>query len=130
MLDREKKHILLIEHDHMFRSSFASALTQAGYLITEAHHGKDGWKKIQDMKPDMVILEILVPKMHGFEILRRIRNKPWGATLPVLVLTHLGDPADREIVKHFSVDIFFVKAHTSHAAVIDQVQHILSRNKV
>ncbi|RKY29684.1 MAG: two-component system response regulator [Candidatus Omnitrophota bacterium] len=93
--------ILIVEDERDIRSLVAKALSAKGYEVFEASNGYEGWYMLQKEKPDLVILDIMMPVMDGMEVLKKIRNHPEFKEMPVIMLT--GKSEDKDILEGYSV---------------------------
>lgn len=81
--------ILLIEDDSLFVKMYQKKLTHEGFQLEAALDGEDGVKKAMSVNPDLIILDLMLPKMAGSEVLKKIKEDPKTASIPVIVLTNL-----------------------------------------
>lgn len=88
----EKKHILMVDDDPMILRFMSANLRARGYEVTTAEDGESALKLVRDCSPDLVILDILMPGIDGFEVCRRLRE--WSS-VPILVLTAIGETTAR-----------------------------------
>ncbi len=93
--------ILVVEDESDIRNFVAKALTAKGYKVFEASNGYEGWHLLQKVKPDIVILDIMMPVMDGMEVLKKIREHPEFKEMPVIMLT--GKSEDKDILEGYSV---------------------------
>ena len=102
--------LLLIEDDHRLAQMVGEYLMQSGFQIRHAATGGEGLKELQEHKPDMVLLDLMLPDMDGLEVCRRIRNlPPDSGQTPVLMLTAKGDPMDRIVGLELGADDYLPK---------------------
>lgn len=102
--------ILLIEDDRFFRKFYVQKLRDVKFEVDEAEDGMQGMEKIRTFKPDMVILDIIMPKKDGFEVLKEVRSDPVLRTLPILVFSTLGQESDVEKAKELGASDFVNKS--------------------
>jgi len=88
------KKILIVEDDSILLSTLVDNLSTEGFEIIKAEDGEKGLAFALDVKPDLILLDILLPKMDGFTLLKKLRENEWGRHVPVIILTNLGSPAD------------------------------------
>jgi len=81
------KKILLADDDVMFAAMYHKAIQDAGFIVTEVHNGEDAARIALAEKPDLVILDMNMPKKDGLSVLKEIRETDWGKNLPVIILT-------------------------------------------
>ncbi|MFH0739900.1 MAG: response regulator [bacterium] len=86
--------ILIIEDDKFLLKLYSDKLKREGFLVFESLTGEEGLNKIMAEKPDLVILDLLLPEKNGFEILSEIKLNPKTKSIPVIILTNLGQKSD------------------------------------
>jgi len=84
------KKILIVEDDKFLRELIVKKLSSEGYEVPEAVNGEEGVKKIEEEKPDLVLLDLILPGMDGFEVLTQIKKNSELAQIPVIILSNLG----------------------------------------
>ena len=89
------KKILIIEDEQTLVKVLVEAFSENGYKVETAIDGEEGWKKVQEFEPDLILLDLILPKMDGFEILHRIKKNEKLKNTAVLILTNLSDVKDR-----------------------------------
>ena len=103
--------ILIIEDDKFLRELVIQKLIKEGYETSEAVDGEEGIKKIKEEKPDLILLDLILPGIDGFEVLSKMREDPALAQIPVIILSNLGQKDDVEKgLKMGAVD-YLIKAH-------------------
>lgn len=122
-----KKVILIIEDEEPLRMVLRDVLTVEGYGILEAKNGIDGLEAALREHPDLILLDILMPKMDGLEMLKKLREDEWGKNVPVIVLTNLSDNED--IAKAVEEDVFeyFVKTDIKINEVISRIREKIGK---
>ena len=119
------KKILIIEDDKFLRELIGQKLLKEGYDIVEAVDGEKGIKTIKDEKPDLVLLDLILPGMDGFEVLTKIKEDAGIAQIPVIILSNLGQKDDIEKgLKMGAVD-YLIKAHFTPGEIIDKIKVVL-----
>lgn len=92
-----KHHILLIEDDPMLTELYQTKLEMDGFQTTVATDGETGLKQAKKLKPDLILLDIMLPKLNGFAVLKELKANRGTAAIPVIVLTNLGgEKADND----------------------------------
>jgi len=89
--DQEKKRILIVEDDALLLDSLAEAFTGAGFLVLKAKDGEEGFQQTVDNQPDLILVDILMPKMDGMTMLKNLHNKEPDKKIPTIILTNLND---------------------------------------
>jgi CheY-like chemotaxis protein len=121
----EPKRILLVEDDRFLRKAAEVRLKRAGYTVITAADGEEALATAQTMRPDLVLLDLIMPRMQGFEVLRVMRTQPHLDGVPIVVLTNLSQDADREQVMTQGANGYLVKANLSLDALADAVGEAL-----
>lgn len=121
------KKVLIADDEADLREAVTAALQASGYEVVEAVDGEDALKVFNESTPDLVILDLNMPKMHGIEVLKHIRESEAGATVPVCILTAQDDIAtvsDVTVMGGMHTD-FLPKADHSLRQIIEHVnQHL------
>lgn len=114
-----KKRILIIEDDRTFADIYVDGLTDAGFDVTLASDGESGLELVRKEKPDLVILDLMLPKMSGFEVLERLcKDEEAVRCIPTIVVTNLGQDTDRAHALRHGAKEYFVKANTLFSDVL------------
>lgn len=125
-----KGTILLIEDDAFISSMYQTKLSMLGYTVRIAADGDEGWQTLKDgPPPDLVLLDIVLPKKDGFEILANIRKDPALKDLPVLLLTNLGQKPDVQRGLDLGADDYIIKAHFTPSEVVEKIEKALKGRK-
>ena len=120
----EKKiKVLIIEEDHFLRKVYRNKLTLAGFDFVEATNGIEGLNKVISEKPDLILLDLILPRKNGFDVLIEIKENKKTKNIPVIILSLLSQEAD--IKKGFSLGAqeYLVKSETTLSEVVDKVKH-------
>jgi len=121
------KKILIIEDDKFLRELITQKLFKEGYEVSEAVDGEEGLKKIKEEKPGLVLLDLILPGIDGFEVLARMREEPTLSSIPVIILSNLGQKEDVEKgLKMGAVD-YLIKAHFTPGEIIEKIKAALRR---
>ena len=119
------KKILFIEDESALQKTFGEILTIEGYEMVSALDGETGLKLAQTEKPDLIILDLVLPKLHGFEVLQKVKADKEIKDIPVIVLTNLETMADVEKAIELGAMTYLVKANYSLEEVISKVKKAL-----
>lgn len=119
------KKILIVEDDNFLRELITQKLITEGYELLEAIDGEEGLKKIKEEKPDLVILDLILPGIDGYEVLYQIKKEPATAEIPVIILSNLGQKEDVEKGLKLGAVDFLIKAHFTPGEIIEKVKNIL-----
>lgn len=120
-----KKKILLVEDDLTLAEVYRSRLELEGFETQTVNNGEEALSAIQEFKPDLVLLDAMMPKISGFDVLDIIRNTPATANTRVIMLTALSQPKDKERAESLGVDEYLVKSQVVIGDVVARVKHHL-----
>jgi len=116
------QHILIIEDDAFLADMLKAKLESAGYRVTVSMDGKEGLEKMRELKPALVLLDIMLPTMDGYAILEAKKVAPDIANIPVIVISNSGQPVEISRVVALGVKEYFVKAQISPEEILEQVK--------
>ncbi len=119
------KKILIIEDDKFLRELITQKLIKEGYETSEAVDGEEGIKKIKEEKPDLVLLDLILPGIDGFEVLSKKREDSNLAQIPVIILSNLGQKEDVERGLKLGAIDYLIKAHFTPGEIIEKVKNAL-----
>jgi DNA-binding response OmpR family regulator len=123
----QKKILAVIEDDEAMRHVIAENVTSSGYAALSAENGEEGLAKILENKPDLVILDLLLPQIDGFEVLRRVRSNPDPAiaNIPVVILSNLWSNKDILAAQALKIEAYFIKTQVTMPEVMQRVKEVL-----
>ncbi len=117
--------ILVVDDEKDLRDALRTMLESAGYSVVEAADGEEGLKLAEQEKPDLILLDIMMPKMDGHQVLNLLRQKPWGLHIHVLILTNADDPHNIAQGVGLHSDDYIIKSQTSLKDILTRVkQHL------
>jgi len=119
------KTILIVEDDKFLRELIAQKLTKEGYPLSEAIDGEEGIKKIKEEKPSLVLLDLILPGIDGFEVLSQMKEDPSVSSIPVIILSNLGQKEDVEKGLKLGVVDYLIKAHFTPGEIIEKIKAVL-----
>ena len=119
------KNILVVEDDKFLRELIAQKLSKEGYKVFEAIDGEEGIKKIQKEKPDLVLLDLILPGIDGFEVLSKMKKDSTISSIPVIILSNLGQKDDVERGLKLGAVDYLIKAHFTPGEIVDKVRDVL-----
>jgi DNA-binding response OmpR family regulator len=120
------KKILLVEDDDALANTYMDRLIAEGFDVLRVNNGEDALASALSFRPDLVILDVMMPKVSGFEVLDIIRNTPETANLKVMMLTALGQEGDKQRAKDLGADDYLVKSQVVIADVIARIRYHLN----
>jgi DNA-binding response OmpR family regulator len=103
-------HIFIGEDDAFLQKVYTTELIKAGYDVSAADDGEQLLSRLRTQKPDLLLLDVLMPKKNGFEVLEEMKRDPALKKIPVIMLTSLGQEADMQRAKSLGVENYFVKS--------------------
>jgi len=121
----QKKKILLIEDDGFIAQMYGFKFKDTPYEFLVTTSGEEGWEIIKNQKPDVILLDIILPGIDGFELLTRIKNDPELESIPVLLLTNLGQQDNIQKGMALGASDYIIKAHYTPQEVVDKVESFL-----
>ncbi len=120
-----KKKVLVVDDEKDLREAIATALTYEGFEVRTAVDGDDALVVGAEMEPDLILLDILMPKKDGIETLKALRSEAWGKTTPVIVMTVLDDMGKLAEALEAGANEYLVKTDISLGAVVLKVKNRL-----
>jgi DNA-binding response OmpR family regulator len=119
------KKILIVEDDRFLRELMSKKLSQENFVVVEAVDGTEGLQKAKEEKPDLILLDLILPGMDGFEVLTRLKQEPNLSSIPVLILSNLGQKEEVERGLKLGAVDYLIKAHFTPSEIIEKVRGIL-----
>ena len=123
------KKILFIEDEPVLQKTFERALRAEGYDMISALDGESGLKLAQTQSPDLILLDIVLPKLNGFDVLKRLKRDPKTKEIPVIILTNLERMSDIDIALELGATTYLVKVNYSLEEVIKKIKKTLGDGK-
>lgn len=124
-----KKKILLVEDDLILADTYRQRLELEGFDVKEVHNGEEALSVTLDYRPDLILLDVMMPKITGFDVLDIIRNTPETTNIQVIMLTALSQPKDKERAESLGADEYIVKSQVVIDDVIARVRHHLGMSQ-
>lgn len=124
----EKKKILLVEDDMVLVELYETAFDLEGFKTLKAENGEVGLSVLQKENPDIILLDVLMPKMNGFEFLKEIKKIKKLKNIPVLLLTNLGESKidmNKELAFALGIQGYLIKAKNNTDQVIKRIKSVL-----
>ena len=120
-----RKKILLVEDDEVLASVYRARLEMEDFEVMEVHDGEQALTAALRYRPDLMILDAMMPKISGFDVLDILRNTPETMNLQIIMLTALSQESDRERAEKLGVDEYLVKSQVMISDVIEKVREHL-----
>ena len=117
--------IAIIEDDSVISQMYRMKFEADGFDVQIANNGRDGVELVKEQVPDIVLLDLQMPIMNGDEVLKKIRSENWGKTVPVMILTNLGEEEAPKDIRSLGIESYIVKADLTPRQVIERVKTTL-----
>ena len=121
----QPKKILLVEDDAALAEVYKSRLELEGFELKHVANGEDALSAAVAFRPDLVVLDVMMPKINGFDVLDILRNTPETASVRVIMLTALSQAKDKERADELGADDYLVKSQVVISDVVDRIKHHL-----
>jgi DNA-binding response OmpR family regulator len=121
----EKIHVLLVEDDVFLSGIYQKKFEMEGYKVSLADNGEKALLEVKKKKPNIVMLDILLPKLDGFAVLSKLKADPEVKDIPVILLTNLGQKDDVEKGLQMGAADYLIKAHFKPSEVVDKIKQVL-----
>ncbi len=115
------KKILIVEDEEIVLGLLQKKLSQEGYEVSVARDGEEGLKKMMEIKPDLVLLDVVMPKMGGFEVMEEMQRDRELKKIPVIVVSNSGQPVEIDKVRELGARDWLIKTEFDPQEVIDKV---------
>lgn len=119
------KKILFIEDESALQKTFGDLLTQEGYKMISALDGETGLRLVKETKPDLILLDLILPKINGFEVLKKIKEDEETKDIPVIILTNLEEIKDVERTLESGATTYLVKSQYTLEEIVQKIKNIL-----
>jgi DNA-binding response OmpR family regulator len=124
-MNGRKKKILLVEDDLTLAGVYQQRLELEGFEVRHVANGEDALTAAIEFRPDLILLDIMMPKVNGFDVLDILRNTPQTMNIRIIMLTALSQPKDRDKALELGADDFMVKSQVVISDVVARVRHFL-----
>ena len=123
------KKILLVEDDTSLAAVYRARLELEGFDVKEVNNGEEALSATLEYKPDLILLDVMMPKISGFDVLDILRNTPETTNVRIIMLTDLSLPKDKERAESLGVDDYLVKSQVVIGDVVSRIKHHLGIDK-
>lgn len=120
--------VAVVEDDMAIAQMYRVKFQSLGWTVQTASNGKLGLELAEEMKPDIILLDLMMPEMTGDEMLQELRKQPWGEKIKVIILTNMGEQEAPAALKELGVTKFIVKAEMTPRQVAALVQQELGQS--
>ncbi|MDI6777600.1 MAG: response regulator [Patescibacteria group bacterium] len=122
-----KKKVLIVEDDNFVAEVYSTKLLEMGHEIQIAQNGEEGLSLVEKGKPDLILLDIIMPVMGGIEMLEELKKNEEWKNIPVILLTNVGEKESIQKVRGLGVQDYLIKSHFTPAEVIEKIEAILGK---
>jgi DNA-binding response OmpR family regulator len=119
--------ILIIEDDPLIVKIYSTRLKADGYEVFSGENGEEGLKVAYEKHPDLIILDVMMPKVDGFEVLSKLRADQIFATIPILMYSNLNNEEEMKRARNMGVTEFLVKANLSPTQMVTKIKQYLEK---
>ena len=126
-MPKDKIKILLVEDDSFLLGMYATKFEMEGFKVIMAEDGEKAVRLALKELPDIILLDIILPKVNGFEVLRQVKAAPATANIPVLLLTNLSQKDEIEQGLKMGAEDYLIKAHFMPSEVVDKIKKTLNK---
>ena len=124
-MESAKRKILLVEDDETLASVYKQRLELEGFDVQHVNNGEDALDTAVKFQPELILLDVMMPKLNGFDVLDILRNTPTTQNIHIIMLTALSQPKDAERAKELGADDFLVKSQVVIGDVVARIKHQL-----
>ena len=129
MPETQQKKILLVEDEPMLSNLLQQRLLKEGYDVPLAKDGAEAVKFLRQAKPDLMLLDIILPKMSGFEVMEAMKSDPTVFPAPVVIISNLGQESDIERGRELGAVGYFIKAQLSIEDLVSKIKEFFASQK-
>jgi CheY-like chemotaxis protein len=126
VVNDQPRRILLVEDDRFLRKAAETTLKQQGYTVITAADGEEALRVARGAPPDLILLDVIMPKLNGFQVLDALKKDPTTAHIPVIILSNLGQDRDVQQAMEAGATAYFIKADLSLQALVQRVGETLA----
>ena len=122
----QPRRILVAEDDRFLRKAAEMALKRQGYTVLTAADGEEALRAARTELPDLILLDLIMPKLNGFQVLNALKKDAATAHIPVIILSNLGQDRDVQQAMEAGATAYFIKADLSLQALVQRVEEALA----
>ncbi|MFH0818801.1 MAG: response regulator [Patescibacteria group bacterium] len=120
-MPKQAKKILLIEDDNFLSKVLVERLEDDGFIVNIAGNGAEGIEKTTIFNPDLILLDMILPKMNGFDVLKKLKQDIATKNIPVIIVSNLGQDMDVELGKKLGAVDYLVKSNYSLRSIVEKI---------
>lgn len=121
-METQKPRVLVVEHDEYLYRASKENLTAANFEVLSAHNGIEAISIVRSEKPDLVLLDIMIPLKNGFDVLEEIKLDKETKDVPVIIFSNLSQPSDIEKAKELGAEAYLIKTDISMKEMVEKVR--------
>ncbi|PIP23890.1 MAG: response regulator [Candidatus Nealsonbacteria bacterium CG_4_10_14_0_2_um_filter_38_17] len=129
-MEGKNQKILMMEEDRFLRKIYRNKMNLAGFDFVEATNGLEGLNKVTSEKPDLVLLDVILSRKSGFDVLIEMRKNPETRETPVIILSNLSQESDIKKGLSLGAQEYLVKSEVSLSDVVEKTKELLGRTRV
>lgn len=118
--------VLIVEDDNLISRMYQQAFEFEKFEVKVAFNGQEGWEMLTKFKPDLILMDVMMPEMNGLDLLRKIKDRDEYKKIPVIMLTNLSGSKDVEVALGLGAVKFIVKSQLKPRQVVAEVKTILA----
>ena len=123
------KKILIVEDDDFLQKALGFTVREEGYEIVSAKDGEEALAFVKDNEIDLILLDLILPKMSGFDVLKQFKDDKETSNIPVIIVSNLGDKESVDKGLKMGADDYVIKAHFKLSDIIDKIKEVLDSKK-
>lgn len=120
--------ILIVEDDESLRDVYREEFESEGFTVETASDGQEGFEKMVSFAPEIVVLDLMMPKMSGFDVLKNVKDKPGLKNIPIIVFSNINLDV-QELLKNWGVACFLLKAENTPGQVVEKARELLKKQE-
>lgn len=119
--------VLVVEDEAVISRMYQKILSFEGFEVETAADGEEGWQRAKVLKPALILLDFMMPKLNGLQVLEKLKADPETANIPVVMLTNLAAPQEAELASKMGVTKYIIKSETEPKQVVELVREFLPK---
>jgi len=116
------QNILIVEDERIMANLLKKKISQAGYKVSVVYDGEEGLKKIKEEKPDLILLDLIMPKISGFTIMEEMKKDQELSSIPIIVVSNSGQPVELDRIKKLGAKDWIIKTEFDLQEVIEKIK--------
>ena len=129
-MENRPRRVLLAEDDRFLRKAAGAMLRRQGFMVLTAEDGEEALRVARAEIPDLILLDLIMPKIQGFEVLKALKDDPNTSTIPVIILSNLGQESDSKVAREMGALDYWVKANLALEELVRRVDEMFAEGFV